>query len=263
MNRREFLGRSAVGGVTLLSGDMLLEAQSLEVTRHRIAIGPAPTTTVAMVQITDLHLKRFGRHEEDIVRNANHPRPDIMVLTGDSIDDKAKLGVLEEFMSHLDSGVPKIAILGNWEYWSGVDFSALAHLYSRFNCELLINRSVTLNIRGKRIRLPGFDDYIGNNHHSRSALDDVSEVDGEVLLAHCPYQRELVLDRKSVMLSGHTHGGQINIAGILHYTPTGSGRYLKGWYLNNSLYVSRGLGTSRVPLRLNSVPELARFDLLV
>ena len=159
--------------------------------------------------------------------------------------------------------VPKYAVLGNWEYWGGVDFNALSALYAKHNCELLVNRSVKFDIRGKKIRLAGFDDYIGNPHHSDAALDDISPVDGQLLLAHCPHHRDIVHNRNSLMISGHTHGGQINLAGLVNYTPKGSGVYLKGWYRGNTLYVSRGLGTSRIPLRLNSVPELARFELVV
>lgn len=263
MNRRDFLRWSAAGGAALVSGDMVLEAQRLEVTHHRVDIGLSRDTSISMVQITDLHLQGFGRHEENIVRAANDPRPDCMLLTGDSIDNRAKLPVLAEFMSHLNTEIPKYAILGNWEYWSGVDLNALSALYARYNCELLVNRSVTFDAHGKRIRLAGFDDYIGGDGHSRRALEDISPVDGELLLAHCPQHRDLFPERKSLMLSGHTHGGQINLAGLLKFTPRGSGKYLKGWYLSNTLFVSRGLGTSRVPLRLNSIPELARFEFLV
>lgn len=263
MNRRNFLRWSAAGGAALISGDMLVEAQRLEVTRHRIAIGASRDTRISAVQITDLHLQRFGRHEANIARESNDVRPDFMLLTGDSIDDKQKLDVLSEFMSHLASEIPKYAIVGNWEYWSGVDFGALSRLYDRHNCRLLIDTSIKFDVRGKTIRLAGFDDYIGNPHLPRHAIDDVSPVDAELLLAHCPKHRDIITDRKSLMLSGHTHGGQINFGGSVTFTPPGSGVYLKGWYLEHSLYVSRGLGTSRVPLRLNSVPELVHFEFLV
>jgi predicted MPP superfamily phosphohydrolase len=263
MNRRKFLGLSAAGGAALLSGDMLVEAQRLEVTYHRAAIGVARDTSVSVVQITDLHIQRFGRHEANIVRSANDPRPDFMLLTGDSLDHHSKIGVLGEFLSRLNPEIPKYAILGNWEYWGGVDLNALSALYAKHNCELLVNRSVKVSVRGKQIRLAGFDDYIGNPHHSDRALDDISSVDGELLLAHCPIHRDVVPHRNSLMISGHTHGGQISVPALINYTPRGSGAYLKGWYLNDKLFVSRGLGTSRVPLRLNSVPELPRFEFLV
>lgn len=262
MNRRKFLGWSVAGGAALVSGDMLVEAQRLEVTNHRVAIGPSSDTSLSMVQITDLHIQRFGRHERNIVEAANDPRPDFMVITGDSIDDRSKLGVLGEFLSQLTPGIPKFAILGNWEHWAGVDILPLAALYAKHNCKLLVDRAVTLEMRGKRIRLAGLDDLIGAPIHTRKSLDDVSPVDGELILAHCPGHRDILLDRNSVMISGHTHGGQVNL-GPLYYTPNGSGAYLRGWYRSNTLFVSRGLGTSRFPLRLNSVPELARFELVV
>ncbi|MEP6509458.1 MAG: metallophosphoesterase, partial [Gemmatimonadales bacterium] len=125
MNRRKFLGWSVAGGAALVSGDMLVEAQRLEVTNHRVSIGPSSDTSLSMVQITDLHIQRFGRHERNIVEAANDPLPDFMVITGDSIDDRSKLGVLGEFLSELTPGIPKFAILGNWEHWAGVDILPL------------------------------------------------------------------------------------------------------------------------------------------
>ena len=209
MNRRKFVGLS-VGGAALISGDMLFEAQRLEVTNHRVAIGPAQDTSLSMVQITDLHIQRFARHEQRIVEAANEPKPDFMVLTGDSIDDRSKLPVLGEFLAALTPGIPKFAILGNWEHWAGVDIPPLAALYMKHNCELLVDRSVTTTLRGKRIRLAGFDDFIGSPRHSLVPLEDVTPVDGELLLAHCPGHRDFLANRPSVMISGHTHGGQIS-----------------------------------------------------
>src|SRR3954471_9165820 len=132
MNRRRFLGLTAAGGAALLVGDMLIEPQRLEVTRNLMRIGEFSRPAGTMVQISDLHLQRNGRHEENIVSATNEIRPDFIAITGDSIDHRAKLGVLDEFMSNLDASVPKVALVGNWEYWSGVDFNALEKLYSRY-----------------------------------------------------------------------------------------------------------------------------------
>jgi predicted MPP superfamily phosphohydrolase len=66
------------------------------------------------------------------------------------------------------------------------------------------------------------------------------------------------------MLSGHTHGGQVAPFGRPLYRPRGSGRYVSGWYRDADrvpMYVSRGIGTSVVPIRLGAVPEIAVFDL--
>ena len=66
----------------------------------------------------------------------------------------------------------------------------------------------------------------------------------------------------SLMLSGHTHGGQIAPAGLPIVTPPGSGRYVTGWYVEGGppMYVSRGIGTSTLPIRLGASPELVIVD---
>ena len=108
-----------------------------------------------------------------------------------------------------------------------------------------------------------------------------------MLLAHCPAHRDrLRADQAEVrvggalvrpgvdlealgfrlMLSGHTHGGQVNILGATPVLPQGSGRYVRGWFRDPGqvpLYVSRGIGTSMLPVRLGSMPEVAVFTLWV
>lgn len=63
-------------------------------------------------------------------------------------------------------------------------------------------------------------------------------------------------------LAGHTHGGQVNLLGMRPFLPQGSGRYVAGWYrdIKPSLYVSRGIGTSILPVRIGSVPEIPVFE---
>jgi predicted MPP superfamily phosphohydrolase len=66
-----------------------------------------------------------------------------------------------------------------------------------------------------------------------------------------------------LVLSGHTHGGQIAPFGITLVTPRGSGSYVKGWYHQegHSMYVMRGIGTTGVPLRIGATPELLVLDI--
>ena len=86
------------------------------------------------------------------------------------------------------------------------------------------------------------------------------------LLAHCPETRDiaqkLLTSPPNLILSGHTHGGQIAPGGFPLITPPGSGNYVSGWYCDNGppMYVSRGIGTSLLPLRLGSPPELIVLD---
>lgn len=279
MNRRRFLGYSALGAIGIATGDGFLEPHRIATTFHRVALGKSSSgTPISLVQVSDLHLPGFDGHEERIARAVNEIKPDVIAITGDSIDHKGRLPVLAEFMDALDAQIPKVAILGNWEYWSGVDLTQLAALYERRNTKLLVNRSSTLDLRGKRVRFVGIDDLVGGTPDVRISFEDRSPVDAEVILAHCPQHRDLVRDHPSLMLSGHTHGGQINLFGFAPFCPKGSGDFVRGWYGVEKpqgaervislkgpapLYVSRGLGTSIIPIRFDSTPELARFELIV
>ena len=111
----------------------------------------------------------------------------------------------------------------------------------------------------------------------RMALASATPQPNHLLLAHCPAHREVFRSNAAaligggfdsrvlmpqLMLAGHTHGGQIAPFGWAPFRPPGSGRYLRGWYSDDpiALYVSRGLGTSTIPARLGSVPEVAYFE---
>ena len=114
--------------------------------------------------------------------------------------------------------------------------------------------------------MTGFDDLLGGqlqpiNHHETTKY-----VDKHLVLAHCPATRDIFQKLSpvppSLILSGHTHGGQIAPGGFPLYTPPGSGDYVSGWYRGNGppMYVSRGIGTSLLPLRIGSLPELVILD---
>jgi predicted MPP superfamily phosphohydrolase len=98
-------------------------------------------------------------------------------------------------------------------------------------------------------------EYVKSDHH--------------IILNHCPQysdyiSRHLEQDIKvDFILSGHTHGGQINIFGFVPFLPQGSGEYIKGWYNDNKpkLYVSKGVGTSIFPARFGARAEIAIFNL--
>lgn len=66
-----------------------------------------------------------------------------------------------------------------------------------------------------------------------------------------------------LVLSGHTHGGQITFFGIVPFKPQGSGRYLKGWYKDTDpkMYISKGIGTSILPIRLGARAEMVEIDI--
>lgn len=269
MNRRKFVGYSAAGAAALVFGDMVIEPHRLETTFNKVAVVPAPSgKRIRAVQISDLHLNGFGSHEERIAAAARSAKPDVILITGDSLDHAGRETILDQVMNSLDRDIPKLAILGNWEYWAGIDIPGLSRLYERYNCRLLVNRSATLDFGPNRLRFVGIDDYVAGRPDFGAAFADKSDVSAEVILAHCPVHRDFLADRSSVMIAGHTHGGQVTLFGWAPRLPQGCGRYNRGWYsprnnVKGGLYVSRGLGNSLVNLRMGSIPEVAVLDLLV
>ncbi|HEX6909079.1 MAG TPA: metallophosphoesterase [Longimicrobium sp.] len=233
------------------------------------------------MQVSDLHLRRVGAVHRRVAARVNAHRPDLVVFTSDSVDRRDRLGELASLLALFDARTPRYAILGNWEHWSGTDLGELADVYRRANGRLLVNESAVHEAGGRSLLLTGLDDLVGGRPDPRRAMARAPAAHAHLLLAHCPAHRDRLVDvatplepspasldagRITLMLSGHTHGGQVNVMGWTPVLPQGSGRYVRGWFREPGgvpLYVSRGIGTSVMPVRLGSPPEVAVFTMWV
>ena len=285
MSRRRFVALAGGGAVAALAGDAwLIEPRRVQFTHHAVnARTSAEQRAVRFVQITDLHLQQVGRMHRRIAAEVNRLAPDFIVLTGDSVDRADKLGELRTFLALLDRAIPKYAILGNWEHWAQVNLDELVALYRAASCRLLINDHAVHETGGRTMRITGMDDLIGGRQDPRKAMRGAA-ADAHLVLAHCPRHRD-VLGRAAVptaverpaatstsfadatlVLSGHTHGGQVNLFGWAPMVPKGSSSYIRGWFREPDkppMYVCRGIGTSVVPVRLGARPEVAVFTMWV
>ncbi|HEX6041033.1 metallophosphoesterase [Longimicrobium sp.] len=283
MNRRRFLALSAAaagtGSLSLGGYAAYVEPHRAGFTHHRVNARTSPAQReITFVQVSDLHLHRVGAMHRRIATRVNAIRPELLLFTGDSVDKPDRLGELRSLLALFDARTPKYAILGNWEHWSGVDLGELADVYHRANCRLLVNESAIHDAGGRGLVLTGLDDLIGGRPDGR-VLATVPDADAHLLLAHCPEHRDRLIvpalgaipapvdvSRITMMLSGHTHGGQVSLLGWTPILPAGSGRYVRGWFRDPGavpLYVSRGIGTSVMPVRLGAPPEVAVFTMWV
>lgn len=259
----------------------------LEVTRHTVGASGGGRVPMTVVQLSDLHLKGLDDFHRRVAHAVAAAKPDLVLLTGDSVDRDDALPLLDRFLAMLDPATPKLAIPGNWEYWSGVDLRALAAVYERWNTRLLVNESVVHRHRGRALTVTGLDDLLAGRPDVSAALRGVEPPGTHLLLAHCPGHRDRLAEtagevrighqllrgradvaayRFAAMLSGHTHGGQFAAWGWAPVLPPGSGRYTRGWFRGGegpSLFVSRGLGTSVIPARVGAVPELPVFTVWI
>ena len=268
-SRRDFLFSLAAGSAAVLTGHVAGNVYHAGVSRHRLSL-PQLQKPVRVAQLSDLHYGPYI-HEGSVrawVRQTQAESPDLIVITGDVVDKDLKrpLEPLVAALSGLGAPLGVWACLGNHDN-ARFRFGALRELAAA-----LAEAGVTLLVdKGHLVRndlyLAGVDDLEVGRPDLEAALRGAPGDAATLLLCHQPdfYPRMRV--HVDLTLSGHTHGGQVQLPGLgALYTSSRYGeRYLEGWAPPPDAnfgkgYVSRGLGVSLLPLRFNCPAELAVFD---
>jgi len=257
MRRRDFLKLAAVAVGTSLGGVAYAKQSSMiEITSKGLSI-PNLSNGLRIVAISDLHAPSYFQHNEyqELVNIINDQDPDILILGGDVIDEAGKERLVSLFSS-IHSKLAKLAVLGNWEYSAFLDSKRLRAEYEKAGTTLLVNERVTLG----GIDIVGLDDFL---HGSPNYGLLKGKVSSKPLLvtSHCPESFDFMpFSPKAplMVISGHTHGGQIAPLGVVLHMPAGCSAYLKGWYYEGKhcMYVMRGVGTSGIPVGIGSRPEV-------
>lgn len=271
ITRRKLIKSGLVSLPVLVFADAYwFETDFVELNEFYIGSASKDTSNIRVVQISDLHLHSISRHVTQLAKKINKLQPDLILITGDAFDKAIDISLLNDFLLLIDKNIKKVAILGNWEYFSRVDLTELEKVYNNHNCTLLINQSVQFAFRNRTISITGLDDFLRGNADIETATKDYVSSDNHIILVHCPEYSDYISERinKDIkvdfILSGHTHGGQLNIFGYVPFLPEGSGRYIKGWYNENNpkLYVSRGIGSNIfAPFRFGARAEITLFNL--
>ncbi len=265
---------AGAGGLLVAAG--WLEARHLRPREEEVLL-PAPgAPELRIAHLSDLHLGRLGRVHYDAAWVTNAFRPHLIAITGDLVNRRRGLAALHDFLRLLAPGPTLLAVPGNWDHGAGVVKWALPHVLERHEGRLLVNAHHRLEVEGRSVLITGLDDPVRGRADLGAALDGAPAADLHVLLVHAPAWRDrlegevasvarrrrcdLAAVRPHLLLSGHTHGGQVRL-GPLAWTPQGSGRYLGGWYRGGGvppMFVSNGVG-ALVPVRLGAPPEVGLF----
>lgn len=271
LSRRKLLA-AAGGGAALAGLDAFgVEPRWLQVNRHDVPIESLPLALEGFViaQITDAHLTALGQLETAILAQLRSASPQLVVLTGDLIDDSSKLEVLKELCAEITKlGTQVVATLGNWEHWGHLPRAQLAQTYASAGARLLVDEWSRYD---SGLALYASDDSTGGNPGPLSPRPNPAGI--ALLLTHSPAfvdERAPAVMRGEharafdLCLAGHTHGGQVRAGPFAPVLPPGSGRFVAGWYDTQMgpLYVSKGTGTSLVPARFCCRPELPLFRLV-
>jgi uncharacterized protein len=231
---------------------VLLEPFALEVTRHQIRAPLEAPITIA--HLTDLHTQGLGRRERRLLELLDAEKPDLIVVTGDTVDG-GDLEPARELMKALRAPLGVWVVRGNWENWRPTQQEESA-FYASVGARFLVNEG---SLARRDVWIAGLDDPMSGYANPAAALAGAPSGVFTLGLVHSPeaFAAGTGLD---LTLAGHTHGGQVRLplVGPL-WLPPGSGRFVEGWYDDGGarMYVSRGIGTSILPVRFFCPPELA------
>ena len=230
----------------------LIEPMRLQVTRHSVAGKVREPLRIA--HITDLHTAGFGAREQKLVMLVRAENPDLIVITGDTVD-KGQLAPARDLLVNLSAPLGVWIVRGNWENW-GVREDERA-FYKTVGHRFLSNDGALVR---EDVWVGGLDDPATGEPDIDKALKGAPDAAFKLVLMHAPDHFHEIGGRFDLALAGHTHGGQVVLpfVGPL-WLPPGGKRYVAGWYTRNGsqLYVSRGIGTSIAKFRFLARPELA------
>jgi uncharacterized protein len=240
------------------------------ISRHQLALRGLHQP-VRVVHMTDLHFGRLQRinQVERWVDAALQQNADLIVVTGDFVDhpiSQTDLDALVRALSSLRAPLGVFAVPGNHDHGSfKIDINHLIAPLEAVGIRFLVNTNLMLR---PDLVLAGVDDLWLGSPDLYRALEGVLDGPAVILMAHNPDQLVSVPSRVDLTLSGHTHGGQIvlPVLGALHTGSDYGQRFAQGFVRADGEkgargFVSRGLGTTLLPVRLMCAAELVVLDL--
>jgi predicted MPP superfamily phosphohydrolase len=285
LTRRSFLkaGIGGVAGLALYSGE--IARHNLDIVERDVSLrGLSPHFDgMRIAQISDIHMDNFAepfflRH---VVDRVNRLKPDMVCLTGDFVTStdspspRMKKFAIDaawqcaNILTGLESKA-LYAVLGNHDY--GIGAQSVSYALTASGITVLRDNYLPIQRGSARFWLAGLNDPTAG--HPRPALavpPSIRNIPNEpvLLMCHAPDYADFLLTRPegqavSLMLSGHTHGGQIRLPLLgAMVLPTMGRKYIHGLFQLGSmqLYVNRGIGAIGLPFRLNCPPEITLLTL--
>ncbi len=282
--RRGFLRAAVRGGaglsalsVSSLAWGASVEVDWVEIVPVEVILPRLPRAFdgFRIAQISDVHIEggAMRRHFSDMARLTSEQGADAIVLTGDytTYPDKWQEEALFEGFQHLRAPSGVFAVLGNHDQWfppgGGRGGAQVAReALARAGARELRNDTFAIERGGEKLWMCGLDDWGMGYSDLNTLLARLPAPSCAILLAHEPDFADgaAPCGRFDLMLAGHSHGGQIALpfVGPVHL-PGGARKYPRGRYQvgDMALYTNRGLGTTDVPIRFCSRPEITVFTL--
>ncbi len=281
ISRRGFLKIGSGAAAALAVYSTAIARHWIEVTEHEVHLAglAASCNGLRITQMSDIHLDEFTEpiFLRYVVERINRMQPDVVLLTGDFISSgvastRFAIGAAWQCANIL-AGLKcrqVYAVLGNHDV--SVDAKQVTEALRANGISVLTNTCLPIERGGGRFWLAGVDDPVEGHPEPEKAIPAaIRNVANEpvLLMCHAPDYADYLLTRPvgksiSLMVSGHTHGGQVRLplVGALQLPDLGK-KYVEGWFRlgGMQLYVNRGIGTVGLPFRLNCPPEISLFTL--
>lgn len=254
-------------------GNSALMVNEIKITNDKI---PQSFEGFRIAQVSDLHNAELGKDNNKLIEKLNECEPDIIVLTGDLIDSNhTNLEVALSFARQAVKIAPCYFVTGNHEAWVGSQYEELKTSLENAGVTVLQDEAIELNYGDECIQLIGLNDPDFSERDSflsesilETKLSEINISNGfTILLSH---RAELfnVYQNKNIdlVLSGHAHGGQFRLpflGGVIAPNQGLFPKYDAGTYTENgtTMIVSRGIGNSIIPFRVNNRPEIVLVEL--
>ncbi len=230
---------------------------------------------LTIVQISDLHNKKFGKNNKKLASEIRKLSPDLIVFTGDTVDSEKHQHSLA-LIKEISSLAPTYLSLGNHE--AALDYGIFADFCEKVEecgAKVLDNEVLSLNLNGNGINLAAISDPNAFALSEKGAAleakikemtEDINENNFTLALSHRPEYFDIYTSYPlDLTLAGHAHGGQWRLFGLAGYA-TGQGLFPKltsGLHTKNNrgMIISRGLGNGKPIPRIFNIPELVVITL--
>lgn len=231
-----------------------------------------------IVQVSDLHNTEFGSNQQVLVQHVKNTNPDIIAITGDLIDSNhPDIKKAMDFVKAIAKIAPVYFVTGNHEAWTE-EYGKLKTELQQVGVVILDNEAVILEQNDESIQLMGVSDpdfVLKNDWFDEKKAMVNKQIQGilepnhnyKILLSHRPELVDVYAENSiNLVLCGHAHGGQVRIPFLGGLVAPDQGffpKYTEGVHNigETQMVVSRGLGNSIIPIRINNQPELVVITL--
>ena len=266
--------------IAILSGVLIYEDKNIELNIYDITSGDLSTEFdgYRIAHISDFHNAVFGKDNSKLIDMLKEAKPDIIAITGDIIDSRrTDIDVSFAFVEEVIEIAPCYYVTGNHEARVSDEYAALKDKMSEVGVTILENDTLTIEREDAFIEIIGLEDptfsVSGTTAEEAEVVADVlpklttADDNFTLLLSHKPEFFEIYVENDiDLVLSGHTHAGQFIIPFVGGLIAPGQGFFPE---LDSGLFekddttmiISRGIGNSIIPLRINNRPEIILIEL--